>query len=212
MPNSTSKPSKTSENKKNKRDNLFEAADQLFSTKGINDTVIDDIVKKAGVAKGTFYLYFKNKYDIIERLTVRKSMRILKNSMEKLDKYLEENPIEFSEQILMYIDFIIEELRKDKKTLKLIYKNLSWGFFKKVISEKDVEHSEEVKKILDTFIDYLDSYEIEEKEAIITLFMIIELTGSICYSSIILNEPYGIDDMKPYLFKSIKRILIGIPL
>ncbi|SHH49828.1 TetR/AcrR family transcriptional regulator [Clostridium grantii] len=209
MPKSTSKPSKTSENKKNKRDNLFEAADQLFSTKGINDTVIDDIVKKAGVAKGTFYLYFKNKYDIIERLTVRKSMRILKNSMEKLDKYLEENPIEFSEQILMYIDFIIEELRKDKKTLKLIYKNLSWGFFKKVISEKDVEHSEEVKKILDTFIDYLDSYGIEEKEAIITLFMIIELTGSICYSSIILNEPYGIDDMKPYLFKSIKRILKG---
>lgn len=199
--------SKVSEKKKNKRDNLFKAADQLFSTKGINDTVIDDIVKKAGVAKGTFYLYFKNKYDIIERLMVRKSMKILKNSMEKLEEYLEKNDVEYSEQILAYIDFIIEDLRKDKKTLKLIYKNLSWGFFKKVISEGDSEHSEEVKKILNTFIDYLASYGIEEKEAMITLFMIIELTGSICYSSIISNEPYSIDEMKPYLFKSINKMI-----
>ncbi|GAA0177680.1 TetR/AcrR family transcriptional regulator [Clostridium sediminicola] len=198
---------KVSENKKNKRDNLFKAADQLFSTKGINDTVIDDIVKKAGVAKGTFYLYFKNKYDIIERLMVRKSMKILKNSMEKLEEYLEKNTVEYSEQILVYTDFIIEDLKKDKKTLKLIYKNLSWGFFKKVISEGDSEHSEEVKNILSTFIDYLASYGIEEKEAMITLFMIIELTGSICYSSIILNEPYSMDEMKPYLFKCINKMV-----
>lgn len=75
----------------------------------------------------------------------------------------------------------------------------------KIISEGDSEHSEEVKKILNTFIDYLASYGIKEKQAIITLFMIIELTGSICYSSIILNEPYSIDEMKPYLFKSIKK-------
>ena len=37
---------------------------KLFTTKGINSTAISDIVEKAGVAKGTFYLYFKDKYDI----------------------------------------------------------------------------------------------------------------------------------------------------
>ena len=35
-----------------------------FTSKGIQKTSISDIVEDAGVAKGTFYLYFKDKYDI----------------------------------------------------------------------------------------------------------------------------------------------------
>ena len=52
------------ENKKKKKEALFRTAYELFTTKGINSTAISDIVEKAGVAKGTFYLYFKDKYDI----------------------------------------------------------------------------------------------------------------------------------------------------
>lgn len=37
------------------------AAFALFTQKGINDTSISDIAKKANMAKGTFYLYFKDK-------------------------------------------------------------------------------------------------------------------------------------------------------
>ena len=36
---------------------------ELFTTKGLTKTTISDIVDQAGVAKGTFYLYFKDKYD-----------------------------------------------------------------------------------------------------------------------------------------------------
>ncbi len=45
----------------------------------------------------------------------------------------------------------------------------------------------------------------EEVEKI--LFMIVELTGSVCYSCIILNEPANIDEMKPILFKTIKKMI-----
>ena len=55
---------KVDENKKKKKEALFNTAYELFTTKGINATAISDIVEKAGVAKGTFYLYFKDKYDI----------------------------------------------------------------------------------------------------------------------------------------------------
>ncbi|MEG2074596.1 MAG: TetR/AcrR family transcriptional regulator, partial [Angelakisella sp.] len=49
-----------SEAKKNeKREKLERAGYDLFLSKGIHDTSIDDIVKGASVAKGTFYLYFK---------------------------------------------------------------------------------------------------------------------------------------------------------
>ena len=45
--------------KQKKKDALFNTAFELFTTKGTNQTTISDIVNKAGVAKGTFYLYLK---------------------------------------------------------------------------------------------------------------------------------------------------------
>ena len=60
------------ENKKKKKEALFRTAYELFTTKGINSTAISDIVEKAGVAKGTFYLYFKDKYDIKNKLIAHK--------------------------------------------------------------------------------------------------------------------------------------------
>ncbi len=51
--------SKIESNKKQKEESLLDAAFTLFTSKGINKTSISDIVAKSGVAKGTFYLYFK---------------------------------------------------------------------------------------------------------------------------------------------------------
>ena len=64
---------KVDENKKKKKEALFNTAYELFTTKGINSTAISDIVEKAGVAKGTFYLYFKDKYDIKNKLIAHKT-------------------------------------------------------------------------------------------------------------------------------------------
>ena len=50
---------KLESNKKKKEDALYNTAFELFTTKGTNKTTISDIVEKAGVAKGTFYLYSK---------------------------------------------------------------------------------------------------------------------------------------------------------
>ena len=39
------------------------------------------------------------------------------------------------------------------------------------------------------------------------IFMIIELISSTCYSSILYEEPVGIDELKPPLFSSIRGII-----
>lgn len=44
---------------------LYDCSVQLFREKGYDQVSVDEIVKKAGVAKGTFYIYFKKKSDII---------------------------------------------------------------------------------------------------------------------------------------------------
>jgi AcrR family transcriptional regulator len=47
------------------RSALLAAAAAVFSTKGVSAASVDDIVREAGVAKGTFYLYFATKDDAV---------------------------------------------------------------------------------------------------------------------------------------------------
>jgi len=51
--------------KEEKRCDIALSAIDLFCEKGIQQTSIDEIAKSAGVAKGTIYLYFKNKEEIV---------------------------------------------------------------------------------------------------------------------------------------------------
>ena len=51
--------SKVDLNKKEKKNALLQTAFELFTAKGFAMTTISDISSKAGLAKGTFYLYFK---------------------------------------------------------------------------------------------------------------------------------------------------------
>ena len=40
---------------------IYECAIELFRTKGYDKVSVDEIVKCAGTAKGTFYIYFETK-------------------------------------------------------------------------------------------------------------------------------------------------------
>jgi AcrR family transcriptional regulator len=55
---------------------LIDAAQELFIVFGYNKTMIIDIVKKAGVAKGTFYYYFPSKEAILEAIVARYSTKL----------------------------------------------------------------------------------------------------------------------------------------
>ena len=50
---------------------LLDAAEILFYERGYQATMIRDIVKKIGVAQGTFYYYFSSKEEIVDSLINR---------------------------------------------------------------------------------------------------------------------------------------------
>ena len=54
-----------------RRDDLVGAAVRAFAAHGVSATSVDDIVRAAGVAKGTFYLYFKSREDIVTAVAER---------------------------------------------------------------------------------------------------------------------------------------------
>ncbi|MEB2310715.1 MAG: TetR/AcrR family transcriptional regulator [Sorangiineae bacterium] len=71
-------------NKAERQHDILTAARDLFAKRGYHQTTIDDIVAEAGVARGTFYLYFEDKraifVDLIDRFNARISMAILRIS------------------------------------------------------------------------------------------------------------------------------------
>ena len=66
------------------RDSLLRAAVDVFASKGYTATRVSDIVERAGVAQGTFYLYFKSKQVIFEELFDSCFSRLLADTMGTL--------------------------------------------------------------------------------------------------------------------------------
>jgi AcrR family transcriptional regulator len=71
MPRPRTKPPET------RRDELMNAAEHLFLSEGVGATTIEQITSRAGVAKGTFYLYFSSKDDILAALADRFATQLL---------------------------------------------------------------------------------------------------------------------------------------
>ena len=59
-----------------KKMRFLEARIICLCQNGISKTSIHDIVQDAGVAKGTFYLYFKDKFEIRDRLIARTAEKL----------------------------------------------------------------------------------------------------------------------------------------
>jgi AcrR family transcriptional regulator len=60
-----------------RREELMNAAQHLFLASGVATTTIEEITSRAGVAKGTFYLYFSSKDDVLAALGDRFARELL---------------------------------------------------------------------------------------------------------------------------------------
>lgn len=54
-----------------RRDQILDAAQALFSTKGFAQTTVDDLVASLRIAKGTLYYHFTGKDDILRAIIDR---------------------------------------------------------------------------------------------------------------------------------------------
>lgn len=187
-------------NKKQKQDALLNTAFELFTTQGINKTTINNIVEAAGVAKGTFYLYFKDKYDIRNKLIAHKASHIFSIADEALSKT---GLTELDDRIIFLVDNIIEQFNADKSLLNFISKNLSWGIFKNELISSGDSYDVNFYNIYTILENSPRAFQNPE----ILLFMIVELVSSTCYSSILYGEPVGIEELKPYLFNAIRQLI-----
>lgn len=190
------------EKKRLKRKKILESGLALFIENHIHDVSVKDIADRAGVGNGTFYLYFKDKFELRDTLIQNVANEMFDKAVKELEQ--KEEIDDFEESVIFIIDHVIDQLINNIKILKFIERNLSYGISINQLHEavpNDIHSIEEDFSIRSKKMNY----EIENERAI--LYLIIELAGTACYSAILYNDPLPIEDLKPILYGSIKAIL-----
>lgn len=72
--------------KENIRKKLYDAANESIFQKGIRKTTVDELVRKAGIPKGTFYLYYSSKEKLLFEVILEYHRKIEKEMMERCEK------------------------------------------------------------------------------------------------------------------------------
>ncbi|MDO4156621.1 MAG: TetR/AcrR family transcriptional regulator [Oscillospiraceae bacterium] len=63
-----------------RRNEILDAAEQLFVTKGFDGTSTNDILEQVGIARGTLYYHFKSKEEILDAMIGRMTEMLLKKA------------------------------------------------------------------------------------------------------------------------------------
>lgn len=189
------------EKKKQKRDSLLVAAFALFTEKGINDTSISDIAKEANMAKGTFYLYYKDKFDIRDKLIATKAKELFLAATEEMNR---ENLLTLEDKVVYLADSIINRLDENKLLLRFIAKNLSWGVFRSALLSED---EAEGYSCYEGYRTLLKESGRQFRNPELMLYMIVELVNSTCHNVILMQEPVTLEELKPELYGAIRDII-----
>lgn len=86
------------------RQKLIDTTEKLLSTKGFNAVGVEDITKEAGVAKGTFYVYFPHKEDIVTEIC-RGYFNKIKTDLEKMKTR------DITEKLTVYFDNFMKAVK-----------------------------------------------------------------------------------------------------
>jgi len=99
-------------NPEERKNELIQIAEKLFIKNGYEQTAVSDIVKKAKVAQGTFYYYFKTKEEILDSIIDR----YIKTTVEGYEKIANEEGPNAVEKLVNIFQFS-SSFRKGKTSL-----------------------------------------------------------------------------------------------
>ncbi|MBO1002864.1 TetR family transcriptional regulator [Pseudogracilibacillus auburnensis] len=91
----------------------------VFKEKGIEKATVSEIVKGAGIAQGTFYLYFPSKLSVIPAIAEVMIEKAISLFHEQMD-----NQVPFTEQLQILIEIVFEYTENYREIYALLYVGL----------------------------------------------------------------------------------------
>lgn len=105
-----------------RRTEILDAAEKLFHTKGFEKCTVNDILHEVGIAKGTFYYYFKSKEEVLDAIVARFTELMISRVEAVLSRDV--HPIEKLLQVFLAMqmkndvgDEILDQMHKPENAL-----------------------------------------------------------------------------------------------
>jgi AcrR family transcriptional regulator len=130
-----------SEERKNQ---ILDAATQVFMQKGFDKARMDDIVDETGLSKGTLYWYFKSKYDIIISILDR----IFLSALERLKTQQKDSQLSASEALWQFSEEAILDYKKMLSMMPVAYEFLALAFRNKVVQKALKQYMDHYMEVL----------------------------------------------------------------
>ncbi len=93
--------------KENRKESILSAAEAIMQANGIHGLNVDLIAHETQLAKGTIYLYFKSKEEILATLSLKGRVLLLQAFQQEVNKY--DSPIEKLKAIVQAAYFFYKE-------------------------------------------------------------------------------------------------------
>lgn len=116
------------------KNNIIDATEKLFYTKGYDETTIDEIAKASEYSKATIYVYFKSKEEILDTLLYKKMLSLNALIIDCINNYNDSKEcfmhicnvfVEFSEKHTICFERMTQNINvnfdKSSEIYKLIY-------------------------------------------------------------------------------------------
>jgi AcrR family transcriptional regulator len=113
-----------------RKDQIMNAAEEIFSKKGFSDARMDDIAEETGLSKGTLYLYFKSKDDLIVAILDRLFQREFK-TFEKLDLA----SVSATDAIRVFVETTAKDIKIIIRLLPITYEFMGLAFRNKLVQK-----------------------------------------------------------------------------
>lgn len=117
---------------------IEQAARKVFLSRGFQAATIQEIAEKAGIAKGTVYLYYKSKDDLYTALLLP-SLEFLNEKFNALLGEVEREKFESGEELFDALGDMFVELQARDPEMVLIYEGFQVGTFITTVSKETRE-------------------------------------------------------------------------
>lgn len=191
----------TSQDKRKEKENkISEAAMSSFREKGIEVTSIRDIMSRTDLGLGTFYLYFRDKKDLEQRIVL--------DIMTELFYEAESTCVDSDskKRYISFINYIIDHLVEDPLELQLFSNNLNWALYAKIENDDRYKEADNNLQFILNKYSSLFNDELSESERLFILSLTIQIVLSTCESALMPDSVLDIEEMKPALYKIVDRI------
>lgn len=186
--------------KEDKGEIIMDAALKVFKAKGADKTSVRDIMSKAHLGLGTFYLYYTDKKDLEEKMVVNIAMDVI---IKAEAMCLDNDPIE---RYISFLDYIIDYLIANPFELDLVSKNITWALYTKIENDSRLKEADSGLKFILSKYENLFTNSYTESQKLYILSLTLEIVMSTCKSAIMDESILSIDEMKAVLYASIRKM------